>query len=75
MKILSNECKDTIDNTFLIILLILFCNVFKALKWKYMLNLTSSEKTSEILLALNGYFSLSKTSGPTAKALGSEVLL
>ena len=38
-----------INNTILNILLVLFYNVFKTLKWKYMLNLTCSDKTSETL--------------------------
>ena len=42
-----------INNTILSILLILFCNVFKTLKWKYILNLTSSGKTSETVLQLD----------------------
>ena len=42
----------TINNTFLNILLILFYNIFNTLKRKYMLNLTSSDQTSETLLRL-----------------------
>ena len=63
------------------------------LKWKYLLNLDSSDKTPvSVIMAdltlrafvgvylhtcivLHGYFSLSKTSGPTMKAAGSEILL
>ena len=41
-------CKYLINNTILNILFTLFYNVFKTLKWKYMLNLTSSDKTSEM---------------------------
>ena len=41
-----------INNTILIILLILFCSVCKTLKQKYMLNLKSSDKTSEALFHL-----------------------
>ena len=41
------------DNTILNILLILFYNVFKTLKRKNMLNLTISDKTSEMLFHLN----------------------
>ena len=44
--------KDTVKNTVLNILLILFYNVFKTLKQKYMLNLTSSDKTLGILFPL-----------------------
>ena len=39
-------CNYTINKTILITLLILFYNVFKTFKWKYMLNLTSPDKTS-----------------------------
>ena len=45
-------CKYTVNNWILDILLILFYNVFKNLKGNYMLNLTSSDKTSEILFHL-----------------------
>ena len=40
-------CRYTIYNIILNILLILLYSVFKTLKWKYMLNLTSFDKTSE----------------------------
>ena len=43
---------NTINNTILNILLILFYNIFKTLKWKYMINLTSSDKTLETLFHL-----------------------
>ena len=71
------------------ILLTVFYNVLKTSKQEYMLNLTSSEKTVEMLflflqavigvhlhtyIILHGYFSLSKTNGLTMKAAGSEVL-
>ena len=45
-------CRDTINSTILNILLILFHNVFKTLKWNYKLNLTSSDKASETLFCL-----------------------
>ena len=41
--------KDMINTIILNILLLSFYNVFKNLKQKYMLNLTSSDKTSELL--------------------------
>ena len=41
-----------INKIILNILLVLFYNAFKTLKWKYMLNPTSSEKTSEMLFLL-----------------------
>ena len=93
------SCVERYNNTFLNILLLLFYNVFKTMKQKYMLNLISSDKTSEnavvpvsaiiadlalhtfvgihlhTCIVLHGYFSLGKTSGPTKKAAGSEVLL
>ena len=46
MKSKEVFCKYTINNTILNILFILFYNVLKTLKWKYMLNLTSY-KTSK----------------------------
>ena len=39
--------KGTINDIIVNILLILFSNVFQTLKWKYMLNLISSDKTSK----------------------------
>ena len=42
-------CGKTINNTIQNISMILIYNVFKALKQKYMLNLTSSNKTLETL--------------------------
>ena len=44
--------KTTINNTILNILPIFFYNIFKTLKRKYMVNLTSSDKTSEMLFYL-----------------------
>ena len=50
MKMLSKFSRvERHNNTIQNILLILFYNVFKALKRKYMLNLTSSNKTLEVL--------------------------
>ena len=48
-----------INNTILNILFKLFYSVFKTLKRKYMLNMTSSNKTSETLYHLCPYISLS----------------
>ena len=45
-------CKQTKNKTILNILLVLFYNVFKTLKWKYMLNLKSPDKTLETLFRL-----------------------
>ena len=53
MQMLSKllACKDAINKTILNILLI-FYNIFKTLKWKYMLNLTIYDKASEMLFCL-----------------------
>ena len=45
------SCGKTINTTIPNILLILFYNVFKTLKWKYMLNQTTDE-TSETMFPL-----------------------
>ena len=51
VKQVFSHAKDMINNTILNILL-LFHNVLKTLKQKYMLNLTSSDKTLETLSPL-----------------------
>ena len=46
------SCAKAINNTVLNILPIVSYNVIKTLKRKYMLNLASSDKTSEMLFCL-----------------------